>query len=163
MYSQQKRDFKKHNEAYPFDYQFADQEFQLKFSTIEMTNRLATVFASLAIFITGLGLFGLAAFTAERRTKEIGVRKVMGASVMNIISLLSRDFSLLVIIAFVITAPLSWWALNTYLERYQVRIDIELWVFPFTGIVVLAFALFIVASQAYRAAQANPATSLRNE
>jgi len=155
--------FRKYNEAYPFDYQFADLEFQKKFSTIEMTNKLATIFASLAIFITGLGLFGLAAFTAEQRTKEIGVRKVLGATVMNIINLLSKDFSILVVVAFVITAPLSWWALNSYLERYQVRIDIELWVFPFTGIVVLLFALLIVTSQALKAAHANPATSLRDE
>ena len=155
--------FNKYNEAYPFDYQFADLEFQKKFSTIEMTNRLATIFASLAIFITGLGLFGLAAFTAEQRTKEIGVRKVLGATVMNIINLLSKDFSILVVVAFVITAPLSWWALNNYLERYQVRIDIELWVFPFTGIMVLLFALLIVTSQALKAAHANPATSLRDE
>ena len=155
--------FKKYNEAYPFDYQFADLEFQKKFSTIEMTNKLATIFASLAIFITGLGLFGLASFTAEQRTKEIGVRKVLGATVMNIINLLSKDFSILVVVAFVITAPLSWWALNAYLERYQVRIDIELWVFPFTGIMVLLFALLIVTSQALKAAHANPATSLRDE
>jgi len=155
--------FQKYNEAYPFDYQFADVEFDKKFSTIEMTNTLATIFASLAIFITGLGLFGLAAFTAEQRTKEIGVRKVLGATVLNIINLLSKDFSILVVIAFVITAPLSWWALNTYLERYQVRIDIELWVFPFTGIVVLLFALLIVSSQALKAAHANPANSLRDE
>jgi hypothetical protein len=155
--------FKKYNAAYPFDYQFADQEFQKKFSTIEMTSRLAGTFASLAIFITGLGLFGLAAFTAERRTKEIGVRKVMGATVLNIINLLSRDFSVLVIVAFFITAPLSWWGLNQYLERYPIRIDIDWWVFPLTGIMVLVFALIVVGSQAWRAARANPANSLRDE
>jgi putative ABC transport system permease protein len=155
--------YKKYNEAYPFEYQFADLEFMEKFATIEMTSRLAGIFASLAIFITGLGLFGLAAFTAEQRTKEIGVRKVLGATVMNIIGLLSRDFSLLVIIAFVITAPASWWALNLYLERYPVRIDIEFWIFPFTGIIVLLFALLIVASQGLKAAHTNPATSLRDE
>ena len=155
--------FNKYNAAYPFDYQFADLEFQKKFSTIEMTNRLATIFASLAIFITGLGLFGLAAFTAEQRTKEIGVRKVLGATVTNIINLLSKDFTILVVVAFIITAPLSWWALNSYLERYQVRIELEFWVFPLTGLVVLLFALFIVSSQALKAAHANPANSLRDE
>jgi ABC-type antimicrobial peptide transport system permease subunit len=108
-------------------------------------------------------LFGLAAFTAERRTKEIGVRKVMGANVMDIIALLSRDFSVLVVAAFAITAPAAWWLLNIYLDRYPVRIDMEFWVFPFTGIMVLLYALLIVASQGLKAAQANPATSLRNE
>ena len=122
--------FNKYNAAYPFDYQFADQEFQKKFSTIKMTSRLASIFAFLAIFITGLGLFGLAAFTAERRTKEIGVRKVMGATVMSIINLLSRDFSILVIVAFFITSPFAWWALNNYLDRYPIRIDIVWWIFP---------------------------------
>lgn len=155
--------YKKYNAAYPFDYKFADVDFQKKFSTIEMTNTLAGIFASLAIFITGLGLFGLAAFTAEQRTKEIGVRKVLGATVMGIISLISRDFSRLVIVAFVITAPLAWWLLNLYLDRYPVRIDIQFWVFPITGILVLLFALFIVASQALKAAHAHPANSLRDE
>ena len=108
-------------------------------------------------------MFGLAAFTAEQRTKEIGVRKVLGATVLGIISLISRDFSRLVIVAFIITAPLAWWLLNLYLDRYPVRIDIQFWVFPITGIVVLFFALFIVASQAFKAAHANPANSLRNE
>ena len=155
--------YNKYNAAYPFEYQFVDVEFQKKFSTIEMTNKLAGVFAALAIFITGLGLFGLAAFTAEQRTKEIGVRKVLGATVINIISLISRDFSRLVIAAFIITAPLAWWLLNLYLERYPVRIEIQFWIFPFTGLVVLLFALLIVISQALKAAHANPANSLRNE
>jgi len=157
------RIYKKYNAAYPFDYKFADLEFQKKFSTIEMTNRLASIFASLAIFITGLGLFGLAAFTAEQRTKEIGVRKVMGATVYNIISLISQDFTKMVIVSFILTAPLAWWLINLYLDRYPVRIDIEFWVFPVTGILVLLFALVIVTSQALRAAHANPAISLRDE
>jgi hypothetical protein len=155
--------YKKYNPAYPFEYEFVDVAFREKFKTIEMTSNLASIFAGLAIFITGLGLFGLAAFTAEQRTKEIGVRKVLGATVMNIIRLLSKDFSLLVIIAFIVTAPLSWWALNIYLDRYPVRIDIQWWVFPATGLLVLFFALAIVASQAFRAAQANPVNSLRDE
>ena len=155
--------YKKYNAAYPFDYQFADLEFQKKFTTIEMTKKLAGIFAFLAIFITGLGLFGLAAFTAEQRTKEIGVRKVMGASVFNIISLISQDFSRLVIVSFIITAPLAWWLINLYLERYPVRIDIDIWVFPVTGILVLLFAIAIVTSQALKAAHTNPAISLRDE
>lgn len=126
--------FKKYNTAYPFEYAFVDTEFQKKFSTINMTSRLASLFDIFTILITGLGLFGLAAYTAEQRTKEIGIRKVMGATVLSIVTLISSDFSRLVILAFMISTPLAWWLLNMYLNRYPVRIDIQLWVFPFTGI-----------------------------
>ncbi len=156
--------FKKYNSAYPFTYKFADVEFGKKFTSINMTSRLATLFASLAIIITGLGLFGLAAFTAEQRTKEIGIRKVMGASVSGIVRLISKDFSILVMIAFLISSPVSWWLLNNMvLDKYQYRISIPWWVFPVTGVISLAFALIIVATQALRAAHANPVNSLRNE
>jgi putative ABC transport system permease protein len=156
--------FKKYNSAYPFTYKFADVEFGRKFTSINMTSRLATLFASLAIIITGLGLFGLAAFTAEQRTKEIGIRKVMGASVAGIVKLISKDFSILVMIAFLISSPISWWLLNNVvLDKYQYRIEIPWWVFPLTGVISLAFALIIVATQALRAAHANPVNSLRNE
>lgn len=155
--------FKKYNPAYPFEYDFADVEFAKKFTTIDMTSRLATLFASLAIIITGLGLFGLAAFTAEQRTKEIGIRKVLGASVSGLVTLMSKDFSKLVIASFLLSAPLAWWLLNSYLERYPYRIEISWWVFPLTGVISLAFALIIVSTQALRAAQANPVNSLRNE
>ena len=155
--------FKKYNPAYPFEYDFADVEFAKKFTTVEMTSRLATLFASLAIIITGLGLFGLAAFTAEQRTKEIGIRKVLGASVPGLVTLMSKDFSKLVIVSFLIAAPVAWWLLNNFLERYPYRIEISWWVFPLTGILSLAFALIIVSTQALRAAHANPVNSLRNE
>ncbi len=155
--------FKKYNPAYPFEYKFADVEFAKKFTTINMTSRLASLFASLAIFITGLGLFGLAAFMAEQRTKEIGIRKVMGASVFSLVALMSKDFSRLVLIAFLISSPVAWWLLNQFLMRYPVRVSIPWWVFPATGLVALVFASLIVSTQALRAARANPANSLRNE
>lgn len=155
--------FKKYNPAYPFEYRFADEEFAKKFATIDMTSSLANLFAALAIMITGLGLFGLAAFTAEQRTKEIGIRKVMGASVPGLVSLISKDFSRLVLIAFLISAPISWWLLDTYLNRYKYRVDIAWWVFPATGLIAMIFALVIVSTQALRAAQSNPVNSLRNE
>ena len=155
--------FAKFNPAYPFEYSFADVEFQKKFTTINMTGKLANLFALLAIFITGLGLFGLAAYTAEQRTKEIGIRKVLGASVTSLVSLMSGDFSRLVLLAFIISAPFSWWLLDMYLERYPIRIDIPWWVFPLTGLIALVFALVIVATQALRAAYANPVRSLRTE
>lgn len=155
--------FKKYNPAYPFEYNFADVEFARKFNTINMTSDLATLFAVLAIVITGLGLFGLSAFTAEQRTKELGIRKVLGASVPGLIGLMNRDFSKLVIISFVISAPIAWWLLTTYLERYEYRITIAWWVFPLTGAIALSFAILIVTTQALKAARANPVNSLRNE
>ncbi|MBX2915346.1 MAG: ABC transporter permease [Cyclobacteriaceae bacterium] len=155
--------FEKYAPAYPFEYRFADQEFQKKFTTINLTSTLASLFATLTIVITGLGLFGLAAFTAEQRTKEIGIRKVMGASVPNLVGLMSKDFSVLVIIAFVFSSPLAWWALTNYLQRYTIRTPLAWWIFPLTGLVALIFALLIVSTQALKAAKANPATSLRSE
>ena len=155
--------FEKHAPAYPFEYRFADVQFQKKFTTINLTSKLASLFAFLTIVITGLGLFGLASFTAEQRTKEIGIRKVLGASVSNLVALMSKDFSLLVIISFVLSSPLAWWLLNWYLERYTIRTQIVWWIFPLTGTIALIFALVIVSTQAFRAARANPAISLRNE
>lgn len=155
--------FDKHNPAYPFDYQFADVEFQRKFETINMTQRLATIFSFLAIFITGLGLFGLASFTAEQRTKEIGIRKVLGASIVSLIALMSKDFSKLVLVGFLISAPVTWYLLDQYLERYPIRVDVQLWIFPVIGFIALLFSLLIVGNQAGRVARANPAKSLRDE
>ena len=155
--------FEKHAPAYPFEYKFADVEFQKKFTHINLTSQLASLFATLTIVITGLGLFGLASFTAEQRTKEIGIRKVLGASVPGIVRLISKDFSILVIISFILSAPFAWWLLTKYLERYTIRTNIDWWVFPITGAIALLFALLIVSTQALRAAYANPATSLRSE
>ena len=155
--------FEKYNAAYPFEYNFADLEYDKKFKSINMTSSLSNIFATLAIIITGLGLFGLAAYTAEQRTKEIGIRKVMGASVMNIVQLMTSDFSRLVIIAYVISAPISWWLLRWYLERYPVHTKIHFWIFVVTGVFALGFALIIVTSQTIKAAHANPVNSLRNE
>ncbi|MDW3197025.1 MAG: ABC transporter permease [Cytophagales bacterium] len=155
--------FDQYNPAYPFEYEFADQEFQEKFSTIQLTKSLATLFSLLALFITGLGLFGLASYTAEQRIKEIGIRKVLGASVSGLITLLSRDFSKLVLISFAVAAPLSWWLMDAYLDRYAVRVPVEWWIFPIAGGVALLFALMIVSNHARKAALTNPVKSLRNE
>ncbi len=155
--------FNKHNPAYPFEYKFADVEFQDKFSIINLTQKLSGLFSILAIFITGMGLFGLASFMAEQRTKEIGIRKVLGASITHLIGLISKDFSILVFISFLITAPLTYFLLDEYLERYTIRVDIAWWVFPLVGLVALGFALAIVANQAGRAARMNPVKSLRQE
>ncbi len=155
--------FRKYNPAYPFDYEFADVEFRKKFKSVTMTGQLATLFATLAILITGLGVFGLAAFTAEQRTKEIGIRKVMGATVQGLVFHMSKDFSRLVLISLAIATPLAWWAMNAFLDRYTYRTDVPWWIFPLTGAIALLFAIGIVATQALRAARANPANSLRND
>ncbi|MEQ9466470.1 MAG: FtsX-like permease family protein [Ekhidna sp.] len=155
--------FEEHNPAYPFEYKFADVEFQRKFTTINLTRKLATIFAALAMVITGLGLFGLASYMAEQRIKEIGIRKVLGATIANLMGLMSKDFAKLVLVSFFIAAPLSWYLLDKYLDRYTIRVDIAWWVFPMVGTIVLGFAIAIVSDQARRAAKANPVKSLRNE
>ncbi|MEP5610814.1 MAG: FtsX-like permease family protein [Cyclobacteriaceae bacterium] len=155
--------FNEHNPAYPFDYNFADAEFERKFTTISLTKKLASLFAVLAFIITGLGLFGLASFTAEQRIKEIGIRKVLGATIASLVGLMSKEFTRLVILSFVLAAPLAWFLLNQYLERYTIRIEIAWWIFPVVGLTVLLFALGIVSNQASRAAKANPVQSLRSE
>jgi len=155
--------FEKYNPAYPFDYSFADEDFAQKFVTINMTQRLALIFSILSIIITGLGLFGLASYTAQQRTKEIGIRKVLGASVPSLVSLMSKDFSKLVIISFLISGPIAWFLLDSYLDRYPIRTEIAWWIFPLTGAIALLFSLAIVTNQAIRAAQANPVHSLRSE
>jgi putative ABC transport system permease protein len=155
--------FAKYAPAYPFEYTFVDQYFAQKFTTIDLTGKLASLFATLAVVITGLGLFGLASFTAEQRTKEIGIRKILGASASNLVGLISKDFSIMVIVAFVISAPFSWWLMAAYLERYAVRANIAWWIFPLTGAIALTFALLIVSTQALKAAHSNPVKSLRNE
>jgi len=157
------RVFKKYSPAYPFEYKFVDEEFQKKFAEINLAGTLANLFASLAIIITGMGLFGLASFSAEQRTKEMGIRKVLGASVSSLIMLMSRDYSKLVIISFLIAAPVSWWMLGKFLERYSYHIEISWWLFPITGVAALAFALLVVSTQSLRAASRNPVRSLRNE
>ena len=155
--------FKTLNPSYPFEYHFVDEQFDKKFSSINLIGTLASLFAILAIFITCLGLFGLATFTAEQRTKEIGIRKVMGASTISLISLLSKDFTRLVLVGFVLAAPLAWWGLNAYLERYTYRVTISWWIIPAAGLVSLALTLLIVISQTLKATAINPAESLRSE
>lgn len=155
--------FKKLNPNYPFEYRFTDRDFEKKFASINMISRLAGIFALLAIFITCLGLLGLAAFTAEQRTKEVGIRKVMGASVGSLIILISKDFSKLVIIAFVFSAPVTWWVLSKFLQRYAYRVDIGWWVVLAAGLFVFLLSLLIVSTQAWRAATSNPSKALRSE
>ncbi len=155
--------FKKYIPSAPFDYKFADLSFAEKFAAEERVGKLAGVFAILAVFISCLGLFGLASFTAEQRTKEIGVRKVLGASVTNLWALLSRDFTGLVILSCFISIPLSYYFLNDWLENYKYRTAFSWWIFAIAGISALGIALITVSFQAIKAALANPIKSLRTE
>jgi putative ABC transport system permease protein len=155
--------FKKYNPGSPFEYKFVDEEYSLKFAAEERIGSLSGVFSALAIFISYLGLFGLASFMAEQRTKEIGVRKVLGASVFNLWLLLSKDFLLLVLLALCVASPLSWYYMKNWLEGYQYRSALTWWIFAGTGAGALLITLLTVSYQAIRAAQANPIKSLRTE
>ena len=155
--------FEKYNPAYPFEYGFSDEEFARKFRVENQVGKLAAIFAILAIIISCLGLFGLAAFMAERRTKEIGIRKVLGASVINLWSLLSKEFVWLVLAGCLIACPLAYWLMSGWLQGYDYRITINWWIFFAAGVVAIAIALLTVSSQAIKVAIANPVKSLRNE
>jgi ABC-type antimicrobial peptide transport system permease subunit len=155
--------FKQYNPQYPFNYRFYDYQYGLKFEDEERAGTLAGLFAGLTIFISCLGLFGLVTYMAERRTKEIGIRKVLGAGVGNITSLLSKEFLKLVAISFVIASPVAWIIMNKWLLNYEYRITIQWWVFAATGLLSFAIAIGTVGFQASKAARANPAKSLRTE
>jgi putative ABC transport system permease protein len=147
----------------PFKYGFMDEEFDQMYRSETRIGTLALIFAFLSILIACLGLFGLAAFMAEQRTKEIGIRKVLGASVPNIVQMLSKDFLKLVFISTVIAFPIAWWAMHKWLQDFAYRIDIEWWVFALAGVMALLIALLTVSFQAVKAAVANPVKSLRTE
>ena len=147
----------------PFGYSFMDEEFNNIYRNEQRQGGIALSFSVLAIFIACLGLFGLAAYAAEQRTREIGIRKVLGASVRGIVALLSRDFLVLVLIAAVIAFPVAWWFMNHWLQDYAYRIKIGWEIFAFAGIMAVAIALLTVSFQAVRAAFANPVNSLRSE
>ena len=146
-----------------FSYQFLDQSFARQYATEQQQSRLLLVFTALAIFIACLGLFGLATFMAEQRTKEIGVRKVLGASIMSIVMLLSKDFLKLVLIAVMIASPLAYWAMNQWLGTFAYRVTISWWVFALAGTLAVCIALLTVSFQSIRAALMNPVKSLRSE
>jgi len=154
---------KKDNPSYPFTYHFVDDQFNQMFQNEQLISKLSRVFAMLAIIISCLGLFGLAAYTAERRIKEIGVRKVLGASISNITTLLSKDFLLLVFISCLVAFPLAWWMMHNWLQNYKYHIEISLWIFLIAGVVAILIALITVSFQAIKAAVANPVKNLRTE
>ena len=151
------------NEGYPFAYRFMDQDYESMYQGTIVLGKLANIFAIVAMLISCLGLFGLASFTAERRTKEIGIRKVLGASTSYLVMLLSLDFTRLVLIGFVMGAPLAWFISNRWLQEFEYRIDISPLTFIIAGILVFVIAQLTVSAQSVKAAMTNPVNSLRNE
>jgi ABC-type antimicrobial peptide transport system permease subunit len=151
------------NPKFPFTYHFTDEQYRKQYKSDVIVANLSNCFAALAIFISCMGLLGLAMFTAEQRTKEIGIRKVLGAGVFSLLTLLSGEFLLLVLIALVIATPLAWWAMYTWLQDYAYQIHIEWWFFALAGAAAILIALLTVSFQAVRAASANPVKSLRSE
>ena len=147
----------------PFDYNFLDKDFQKNYDAENKLSAIVGNFTIIAILISCLGLFGLATFSAEQRIKEIGVRKVLGASVTSIVTLLSKDFLKLVGIAIIIASPVAWWIMNKWLESFAYRTNISWTVFVITTLVALFIALFTISFQAIRAAVKNPVKSLRTE
>ena len=155
--------FAQYNPAEPFDYKFVDEEYDAKFKAEERIGGLAAFFAALAIFISCMGLFGLASFIAEQRRKEIGVRKILGATVFSLWRLLSKEFAVLVIISFCIATPVAYYFLHNWLQNYQYRTNLSWWIFAAAGFGALLITLLTVSFQSIKAAIANPVKSLRTE
>jgi ABC-type antimicrobial peptide transport system permease subunit len=154
---------KQYNPAFPLDYRFENDMFNARFKNEELIGDLSKIFSILAIAISCLGLFGLSAFTAEQRKKEIGVRKVLGASISGIVRLLSKDIMRLVLAALLVAVPLSWWVMHRWLEKFPYRIAIDWWVFALAGLTAIFIALLTISFQSIRSATANPVNSLRSE
>jgi putative ABC transport system permease protein len=148
---------------WPFEYTFLDEQFANQYRTEQIFSKVFGLFTCLSLFITCLGLFGLAAFTAEQRTKEIGVRKVLGASVASILVLLSKDFLKLVLIAILIASPVAWYAMNQWLQGFAYKIDLAWWMFALAGLLAVLIAILTVSFQSLKAALINPVKSLRSE
>ena len=151
------------NINYPFDYSFLDDHFERLYRSDKQMSSVVTIMAVLAILISCMGLFGLAAITTVRKTKEIGIRKVLGATEAEITILLSKNFALLIAIAFAIAAPIAWYSMHQWLQDYAYRINISWWLFAAGGLVAIIIALATISFQAMKAAKANPVKSLRAE
>jgi len=158
-----KRQWDSYNTDEPFTYGFMDDLFNKTYSAEQKTGTILNIFSTLIIFVACLGLFGLATYTAEQRTKEIGIRKVLGANVTQVIQMLSKEFLKLVLIASLIAFPVAWWAMNKWLQSFAYRINISWWVFALVGFSALLIALITVSFQSIKAAIANPVKSLRTE
>ena len=155
--------YESYNAGFPFTFNFLDEAYQQQYDSETKVSILSKYFAGLAIIISCLGLFGLAAFTAQKRRKEIGIRKVVGASVSNITTMLSKDFLKLVLFSLLIAFPLSWWIMNKWLQSFAYRIHITASVFLIAGFTVIIITLLTISFQSIKAAIANPVKSLRTE
>jgi putative ABC transport system permease protein len=153
----------KYNPGFPFEYSFMDDDYAKLYQSDQRSGTLFNVFSVIAIIISCLGLFGLATYTAQIMTKEIGIRKVLGASVAGIIALVSKDFLKLVVIAIVIASPIAWWAINKWLQNFVYKIDVNGWIFLLSGVIAIGIALLTIGFQTVKAAMANPVKSLRSE
>ena len=149
--------------AIPFEYTFLDKSFEAMYNDDQRLGKVFGIFTTLSVFVACLGLFGLSVYTAERRKKEIGVRKVLGASVQSVVNLLSREFVKLIIIAAIIAFPIAWWAMNRWLQDFVYKITIQWWVFAFAALLAFMIAVLTISFQAIKAAIANPVKSLRTE
>tara|TARA_R110002012_G_scaffold96576_1_gene232784 strand:- start:11888 stop:14137 length:2250 start_codon:yes stop_codon:yes gene_type:complete len=147
----------------PLSYSFMDEDYQSLYASEQRVSDLAKYFGTTAIFLSCLGLFGLAAFTAEKRKKEIGVRKVMGASLVSILTLVSKDFIALILVSILIAVPVAWYFANSWLQSYAFQTDLSWWIFAGSGVLLIVISLITVGYQAYKAASANPVESLRSE
>jgi ABC-type antimicrobial peptide transport system permease subunit len=154
---------RKYNPQYPADFIYADESYEEKFAEEQQIGKLAALFAGLTIFISCLGLFALAAYMAENRIREIGIRKVLGASVTSLTTMLAKDFVWLVLISFIIAAPIAWYAMDRWLGSYYYRVDIGWTVFALSGGLALLIAILTVSYQSIRAALSNPVKNLRSE
>ena len=155
--------FKQYNPSFPFEYQFVDQEFGKKFASEERISKITNIFAALAILICSLGVPGLAAFTIQKRIREIGIRKILGASVQNLLLLISKEFLKLVAVAFIIAVPLNWWFMNNWLDQYDFKVNISIWIYGAVGLLILLLTLLIVCLNTVRAIMNNPVNNLRTE
>lgn len=161
--SQIEKVLKKNNPAYPLQYRFVDEQFEKKFDTEMQTGKVAGIFAVLAIAISCLGLFALAAFTAERRIREVGIRKVLGASITGLVALLSRGFLFLVLLASLVAFPIAWWLMSDWLNGYENRISVSPWIFVAAFLLAAVIAMLTISFHALRSALMNPAQSLKVE
>jgi len=160
---QLQRKWKSFSPGEQLDYSFMDQNFEASYRSEQRVGSISLTFTTLAIVIACLGLFGLAAYSAEQRNKEIGIRKVLGASVSAIVKMLSADFIKLVVISILIAAPLAWWAMHSWLQGFAYRQEIHWWVVVLAGLISTLIAFFTISFQSVKAAIGRPAESLRSE
>jgi ABC-type antimicrobial peptide transport system permease subunit len=158
-----KKIWKEMNPYFPVDYQFSDQEYQKLYASEQVIEKLSNAFALMAIFISCLGLLGLTIFTTEQRTKEIGIRKILGAPLVSLFNLLSKELLMLISMAIVMASPIAWYVMNDWLKGYAYKVDISVWIFMLAGLLAIVVALITISFQTLKALLANPVKSLRSE